>query len=109
MGVGGKGLESELVDQPEDPVLRRAHPLPADLGHLLAADRHVEGPAADAVPRFEDCHRTACRFQLPRRGKAGIEALLSLAESGVDKDRDLVLDVFRTLRSRAKRQRISNR
>src|SRR5262249_26310159 len=37
---------------------------------------------------------------IERLGKPGIDALLALAESGVDKDRDLVLEVFRTLRSR---------
>ena len=53
LGVGGEGLQPELADQRQDPVLGRADPLAPDLDHLAVADRLVQGAPADPVARLE--------------------------------------------------------
>ena len=72
-GVGREGLEAELADQPQRPVLRRPDPLAADLDDLAVADRLVEGAAADPVARLEhdgDAARPR-PARGPRQGRPG--------------------------------------
>ena len=69
--MGREGLEPQLGDQRQDPVLGRADPLGADLDHLAVADRLVERPAADPVARLEHDHVAAAGAQLARRREPG--------------------------------------
>ena len=76
--VGREGLEPELADQRDHPVLGRADPLGADLDHLAVADRLVQRPAADPVAGLEHDHVAAGGAQLAGRRQPG--------EAGADDD-----------------------
>ena len=76
--VGREGLEAELADQGQHPVLGRADPLGADLDHLAVADRLVQRPAADPVAGLEHDRLAACGVQRAGRREPG--------EPGADHD-----------------------
>ena len=63
----------KVLGQSQHLVLGRPDPLPAQLDHVLGplADRMVQGPASDPVPRLEHPHLEAGRGQLTRRGQPG--------------------------------------
>src|SRR5204862_5607458 len=70
--------QAELLDQPQDPVLRGPDPLAADLDDLAVPEIVVEGPPPDAVARLQHHERLPRLLQLPAGGQPG--------EPGADDD-----------------------
>ena len=77
-GPGREGLDLELAEQGEDPILRRADPLGTELDDLAVADRMVERPPADPLARLEHDHLAPRGGQLACRAEPG--------EAGADDD-----------------------
>ena len=65
--VAGKGRDAEFLGERQDARLAGADPLPAPLDDVTSADRVIERPAADAIPRLEHADCRARCVQLPRR------------------------------------------
>ncbi|MBY0526895.1 MAG: HEAT repeat domain-containing protein [Gemmataceae bacterium] len=99
---GDVTVESALIKVmgDQDPGARRAIALALGrLGSTGAADALVNAFKFD---NENDAYlHDGLLRAIERVGKPGIERLVALAESGVDKDREKVIDAFLTLRSRA--------
>src|SRR5262249_40293107 len=93
-----EALVQDLNDT--DPAARRAGFLAIGKGGApRAADTLANGLHANDA-KDEYLHDGLVRA-IERLGKAGVEKLLELADSGVDKDRDRVVDAFVALRTEA--------